>query len=97
MKASDGGASKKAQHAPKGALFFQPAFNLVKMINFNIRFRPFLVRLFRADSRVVIASPREPDVAFGVDKFFASLLYNFLKLLVSRIIISHFHKISLNG
>lgn len=28
---------------------------------------------------------------------FASWLYNFLKLLVSKIIISHFYKISLNG
>lgn len=73
-------------------VLFLPAFNLVKMINFNIPFHPFLTVFLCAlggDARAV-------SVSVQINSF-ASLLYNFLKLLVSKIIISHFHKILLNG
>lgn len=62
------------------------------MINFNIPFHPFLTVFLCAlggDARAV-------SVSVQINSF-ASLLYNFLKLLVSKIIISHFHKILLNG
>lgn len=72
-----------------------PAFNLVKMINFNIPFHPFALCLARCSGNLQSLFPA-PSLGAQINSF-ASWLFNFLKLLVSKIIISHFYKISLNG
>lgn len=98
VKASDGGASKKSAACTEGRTLSSLPLTLSKwlILIFVLVHFSFACSARGFPSRHSF-SPREPDIAFGADKFSASLLYNFLKLLVSGIIISHFHKISLNG
>lgn len=72
------------------------------MINFNMPFHPYSC-LFVDYFFVLACREKDSRAIFSFFSFtvqinsFASLHYNFFKLLVSKIIISHFYKILLNG